>query len=119
MNTKEIFDNMMTAGIDEGWIKPVDEPELYTFRDFYIPARMMDSITRYIDHGIKPGSFLTGVISNNLREAVSNADDENLRNIPAYLGYFYNEAPSPCWGSQELMDQWIQRSFARRENSDE
>ena len=107
MTTKEIFDNMMTAGIDDGWIESIDEPE-YTFRDFYIPANMMDAVKRYIDHGIQPGSFLTGVISNNLREAVSNADDENLRNIPAYMGYFYNEAPSACWGSPEQMSQWIQ-----------
>ena len=114
MKTKEIFDQMMTAGIDDGWIESIDEPE-YTFRDFYIPAHMMDAITRYIDDGIKPGSFLTGIISNDLREAVSNADDENLHNIPAYMGYFYNEAPSGCWGSPEFMQEWIRKKREVRE----
>lgn len=80
----------------------------YTFREFYIPARMMPGIRRYIENGILPGKFLQAVISNNLHDALSQADDENLRNLQAFVGYFYNEAPSPCWGSPEKMHKWIE-----------
>ena len=86
----------------------------YTFRDFYIREDMMGGITRYIETGIPPGGFLSGIISNDLREAVSNADDENLHNIPAFVAYFYNEAPSACWGSPEQMQDWMK---AKREES--
>jgi len=79
----------------------------YEFRGFYIPERMMHGIRLYIDMGVAPGHFLTGIITNNLRGAVGGADDENIKNIPAYIGYFYNEAPSGCWGSIEIMDNWI------------
>jgi len=75
--------------------------------EYFIPERMMPGITRYIEQGIRPGKFLTAVICNNLKEAVWQADDENIRNLPAYVTYFHNEAPSACWGSKEAMDQWI------------
>jgi hypothetical protein len=78
----------------------------YTFRDFYIPDRMMGGIQRWIDNRIPPGDFLTAVICNDLRKACGRADDENLRNLPAYVGYFYNEAPSTCWGSPEKFAAW-------------
>lgn len=79
----------------------------YRFRDWYIPEPMMGAIERYIEQGIAPGSFLTAVICNDLREAVGRADDENLRNIPAYVAWFYNEAPGGSWGSRERMEQWM------------
>ena len=80
----------------------------YVFRDFYIPERMIGGIRRYIEQGISPGSFLTAVIENNLSEAVGRADDENQRNLPAFVAYFYNEAPSPCWGSPEKRKAWME-----------
>lgn len=80
---------------------------MYRFNKFYIPERMMGGIKRYIEQGIKPGSFLCAVIHNDLREACGMADDENVMNLPAYVAYFYNEAPSQCWGSPEHMQQWI------------
>ena len=79
----------------------------YRWQEFYIPDRMMGGIERYIDNGVLPGDFLTAIIHNNLKEAVTRADDENLRNLPAYVAYFYNNAPAPCWGSEEAMKQWI------------
>lgn len=80
---------------------------MYKFRSFYIPKRMMEGLTRYIDHRVEPGGFLKAVISNDLKGAVGLADDENLLNLPAYVTYLYNEAPSLCWGSKENMQTWL------------
>ena len=74
---------------------------------YYIPDRMMGGIERYINDRVIPGNFLQSVISNNLKEAVLYADEENLDNLPAYVGYFYNEAPSGCWGSRKIMMGWL------------
>ena len=82
---------------------------MYKINNFYIPERMMGGINRYIENGIVPGSFLTAIIQNNLSEAVGQADDENLKNIPAYVSYFYNEAPATCWGSKTQMEKWVER----------
>ena len=78
----------------------------YTFRDYHISDRMMPGIRRWIDYGITPGDFLWAVICNDLRGAVSCADDENLPNLPAFVAYFYNEAPAACWGSVEKATLW-------------
>ena len=69
---------------------------------------MMRAIHDYVNHGLRPGDFLSAVIRNDLKEAVARADSENLRNLPAFVAYFYNEVPAICWGSSEAMDQWIE-----------
>ena len=102
-------DNVSASDPEAPWNKEeVVEEDVYQFRDFYIPLRMMGAIDRYIKHGIPPGDFLTAVICNNLSEAVARADEENMANLPAYVAYFYNEAPGLCWGSRIKMDTWIE-----------
>ena len=86
----------------------------YVWCDFYIPERMMPGIKRYIEEGIIPGHFLQAVISNNLSEACGRADDENMKNLPAYVAYFYNEAPATCWGSKERMQSWHEKMMSKK-----
>ena len=83
------------------------EQKQYSFRNFYIPIRMMDGLERYINHHVPPGDFLSAVIKNNLRATIERADDENIANLPAYIGFLYNEAPSQCWGSEQAFKNWI------------
>lgn len=77
------------------------------FGQFMIPARMRPDIHRYINDRIKPGDFLTAIIKNNLADACKHADQENLRNLPAYVDYFYNHTPTACWGSPKRMADWL------------
>ena len=79
-----------------------------------IPERMRGGITRYIEHGIPPGDFLTAVICNDLREACARADDENRYLLWDYVRFFYNYTPTGCWGSPEKMKVWI-ASFDRED----
>ncbi len=80
-----------------------------------IPDYMWDGVINYILYGIEPGSFLSSVIVNNLREAVANADDNNIKLLPNYINFFYNYAPSGCWGDRESMKHWteLQRKVLR------
>ena len=91
--------------------------EQYFFQEFYIPRRMEGGICRYVEYGIEPGDFLTAIIRNDLKEAVGRADEENMRNLPAYVAYFYNEVPSPAWGSKEKMEAWMETRQATRDNA--
>ena len=77
----------------------------YRFRQFAIPVHMMASLTGYIERGVPVGDFLTAVLENNLSEACGR--DDNLENLPAYVAYLYNEAPSPCHGSPEKVRAWL------------
>ena len=87
----------------------------YKFRNFHIPDYMMGGLERWIEHGIEPGHFLIAVLSNDLKEAVGRADDENIANLPAYMGYLYNEAPIGSWGNPSVMRTWPALLKARRE----
>lgn len=81
---------------------------MYEFNGHRIPSRMMHAIKAYVERGEVPGDFLQAVICNDLKEAVGRADYENLRNLPAFVGYFYNEAPADCWGSRAKMQAWVE-----------
>lgn len=88
----------------------------YTFREFQIRGDMLDALRRYVDDHCPVGDFLTSVICNDLREACGRADEDNLRNLPAFVAYLYNEAPSPCWGSKEKMQKWLERAQDKEES---
>jgi hypothetical protein len=72
-----------------------------------IPDYMHDGIVLYLMHGIPPGSFLSAVLSNDLRKAVSRADETNMQLLSRYVIWFYNHAPASCWGSPERVDEWM------------
>ncbi len=79
-----------------------------------IPEYMRHGLTDYVNDGVPPGQFLAAIICNDLKAAVMYADDTNLENIPAYVNFFYNHAPMPCWGSKQAMDSWIAKKLLER-----
>jgi len=72
-----------------------------------IPSHMVGGIVRYVLHGIKAGGFMDAVIRNDLFKAVGKADDVNREYLHAYCNFFYNHAPSNCFGSKDKRDAWI------------
>lgn len=86
-------------------------PDLcFCFQGMVIPDYMRGSLERYVHKHVAVGSFLQAVIKNGLKEAVACADDENLHAIPAYVNFFYNWAPSACWGSPEAYERWTSKN---------
>ena len=69
---------------------------------------MADAVQRYIENQIPPGSFLTAVICNDLREAFARADSSNRLAMFEWVSWFWNEAPHNCWGSPEAMKAWLE-----------
>lgn len=72
-----------------------------------LPTGMHQGLLRYVIYGIRPGAFLTAVITNNLRLAFECADEHNGHAMAAWVAFFYNHCPSGCWGSAEKMKSWI------------
>lgn len=66
-----------------------------------------ESLSRYVEHRISPGGFLTAVLENNLMEAVGRADAINMRNLHEISKYVYNELPSNVWGSREKVEKHL------------
>lgn len=73
-----------------------------------IPQTAQDAIVRYIEHGLRPGSCLTAIFSNQLFEAYANADSEVAASMNDIVKYIYNYAPVGCWGSPEAVKSWIE-----------
>lgn len=90
----------------------------YEFRGFAISGSTLNALKAYIERGQPVGRFLTAVLENNLKDAVSRADSENLHNLPAYVGYLHNVADSRCWGSPEKVRQWYAIKSAERARGD-
>jgi hypothetical protein len=72
-----------------------------------IKQSTLDSIKRYVDDRVKPGGFLMAVLSNDLCEAFSRADDDNAKAMHEIVRYIYNEIPSSAWGSPEKVYAWL------------
>lgn len=72
-----------------------------------IPDHMIGGLRRYFENGIRPGEFLTAVLSNDLRGAFERADHINERRVRDYMVFLYNYAPYGSWGSPEQFKAWI------------
>lgn len=74
-----------------------------------IPAYMHGAVERYVMHGVPPGSFLTAVLSNDLREAFARADDDNTAAMKGWVRFIYMHVPSNAHGTPEMVDAWCER----------
>ena len=79
----------------------------YHFGEFVVSAEMVEALENYVHQRFAPGGFLEAVICNNFKEACGRADGFNIRNLPAFAAYLYNEMPSPSQGSPEAYEAWL------------
>jgi hypothetical protein len=89
-----------------------DMPNEFKLKDDpYYPMSeyITGALERYLNHGIMPGSFMTAVLENNLKEAVARADNFNRVNLPNIVGYLWNHIPSAAWGSKEQVASWLEQ----------
>ena len=77
--------------------------------NYNIRQDVIDSLDRYVNHGIKPGGFLEAVLANDLMESFGRADMGNRLSLFDICSYVYNELPAGCHGSYKEVDSWIER----------
>lgn len=75
----------------------------------FVPHHMRDGFKLWIERGISPGSFGRAVLDNDLKGAFGKADHINQAAIGSIVAWFYNYAPSDCWGSREKTEEWEKR----------
>src|SRR3990167_7814075 len=72
-----------------------------------VPAEhMRDAVERYLRHGISGGSFLTAVLTNDLKDAVGRADTTNVGLLREWAAWLYNDCPLEAQGSPETVEAW-------------
>lgn len=69
-----------------------------------LPEQFRGGVERWIEHGIRPGSFLTAVMDDELFDALTRADDEV--DVLAICLWFHNQAPPLSFGSPEQTAHW-------------
>lgn len=85
-----------------------DSLETYTYHGKRIPSYMYKSIIEYIVHyQIDKDDFLWNIVTNNLVGVYRTADINNINLIDVYVGFFYNEVPTNCWGSVDKANNWL------------
>ena len=67
----------------------------------------LDSLDRFVTHGIPTGGFLEAVLENNLMESFGRADNDNRYALFDICRYVYNELPASCHGSSEKVAAWL------------
>ena len=70
-------------------------------------ATTIDGLMRYMEHGLKPGEFLTAVLENNLLAAMGQADEQNRADIFEICQFVYNKMPMNCHGSPAIVKTWV------------
>jgi len=81
-----------------------------------IPAKhMVDGMKRYLEHGIEPGDFMIALLCNDLTGAVNRADGTNIRLLPEWVRFMFNDIPSNAWGSVHTYQNWVGQTQKERE----
>lgn len=85
------------------------QPEVWfeRLRQHRVPSHLHDGLVNYLAHHKRPGSFLTHVLENDLRGAVSRADETSAAGLPQIVRFLVNCAPAIAWGSAAEVDTWI------------
>lgn len=68
----------------------------------------LETIKHYVEDGWQPGGFLTAVLANDLMNALGKADSYNRASIFEISCVVYNDIPSNCHGSYEIVNKWIE-----------
>lgn len=72
-----------------------------------IPPLIKDSLDRYLDRGIAPGSCVSAILANDLFDAFGRADDVTAANMLYIVRYIYTTLPVQSYGSRETVSKWI------------
>ena len=76
------------------------------FEELDLPEYMKDGVMLYVFQGVRPGSFLTAVLENNLTQSFGQADHNNVACMFDWAKLLYMYLPSQCWGSKEIVANW-------------
>ena len=81
-----------------------------------IPEFMHESIARYLEHGIVPGSFLRAIFSNDFYKVMTTVDRVNTESLHQYALFLANFAPDACFGSSHKTLEWHRAGGIRGNN---
>lgn len=76
---------------------------------YHVPNILIEGLAKYVEHKIPTGDFLRAILSNDLMQAVSRADNYNINYLREIVTYIHSELPVGCYGSKEAVERWIKK----------
>ena len=76
---------------------------------YKLPGLLGPAMKRYVEEGIKPGSFLECVLVNDLAGTIGRADPVSLARINEIVSFIQWELPGDCHGSPAAYQAWIEK----------
>ena len=71
-----------------------------------LPGHMVPGFCRWILFGEYSGDFLNAFVRGNLFGAMAKADQHNIDNMHRTCMFFWNYAPSGCFGDEARAERW-------------
>ncbi|MCA1776083.1 MAG: hypothetical protein LC676_10870 [Loktanella sp.] len=78
-----------------------------------LPGHMLPGIARYLILGVRPGSFLCAMLTNDLGATVLRADEANFGRIGLWVKWLHNFAPPRSFGGEAFMQRWVETGGLR------
>lgn len=97
----------MTAVAMSEWVGAYREALEAKLVERGIPGYMHTAILEYVVEGHPTGDFLRSLFSNDLMRTYGHADGTNKAVIDRYVRFLYNDLPSDCHGSAQIVSEWI------------
>lgn len=79
-----------------------------------VPEHTQEMLENYVVHGLYPGSFGYGLLTNDLCTAVNSADATNASRLKAIVTSLFYALPADCWGNPEKVKAWSEDLGGRR-----
>jgi len=83
-----------------------------------VPEHLKESIDRYVKLGVPTGGFLRCCLANDLKGAVTTADQKNIHLIQAIVMWLVLKIPYNCHGSEEIVSKWIEEGGLKGQGID-
>jgi hypothetical protein len=92
---------------------------LNTFALWDVSKEYAECLMNYLVHGFHPGSFWYYVLVNDFNRAIMSSHPGNtipaLKNVVGWMNdYRLRGAPGRVWGSQEIVEEWLELSSQER-----
>lgn len=71
-----------------------------------IPLHTCESLENYLVKGFKPGGFCEAILAKDYERALTIADTANRQRFWAIAMWIKEYAPTECWGSYDIVDNW-------------
>lgn len=78
------------------------------------PPRLREGVRRYVDHGLRPGGFLSAVIANDLRDALARIDGQSKPWIQSIVAHVFNVVPPHMRGSRAAIEARVDLGASSR-----